>query len=499
METRSPELGAQTSSVLILYGAVAALAAGLLVFSQTAAYSADEGFHLVAAQLVRAGRRLYLDFFYQHPPLYPYVVAAWMRAFGESWRSAHVLSALLTSGCVFLVAEFVFGRLGDPDWRLAGGLVAAVLVGLQSLVIQFGTIAQPYGLSLFLAFLSARLATAAVDRERGYLPFWAGLCSGGAAAVSLLAAPVATILLLWMARQNRAGDRRKKCIWSLAGAAIPFLPLLWLAARAPRQTVFDIFTYHLFYRGIGYPRAWNLRIWGQWMDSAQILLPALLAGMGLLFAAQEHAWEARRRAEVYLCAWLAAGLGVWVALVRPTFPQYFVLLVPFLSVPAAVGVRALAEKIGPAAHPLWPAAGVATLFALGLGKWAYESRPDSGFQWKYYEDIASVVNRVAPPDVPVFSTEDCIYFAARRLPPAGLENPDFRLPAGLAAKARMEPVSGLEASVAAGRFGAVAIWSGDGWVNSLALPSRYARYETVHGYEIFWDRIAGRRDVTEAR
>lgn len=499
METRSQRLGAPTTSVFILYGVMAALAAGLLAFSQTAAYSADEGFHLVAAQLIGAGKRPYADFFYQHPPLYPYLDAAWMGAFGESWRSVHVLSALLTGGCVFLVAEFVFGRLGDPDWRLAGGVVAALLVGLQSLVIQFGTIAQPYGLSLFLAFLGFRLATAAVDREGGSLPFWAGLSAGAAAAASLLAAPVAPLLLLWMARQNRAGDQRKKGVWLLAGAAIPFLPLVWLAAQAPRQAVFDILTYHLFYRAIGYPRAWNLRMWGQWMDSAQILLPVLLAGTGLLFAAQERAWESRRRAETYLCAWLAAGLGVWAALVRPALPQYWILTVPFLSVPAAVGVHALAVKIGPAAHPLWPAVGAAALFALPLGKWAYESRQNPGFRWQYHEDIARVLNRAAPPDAPVFSTEDCIYFAARRLPPAGLENPDFRLPAAVAARARMEPVSGLEASVAAGRFGAIAIWSGDGWVNSFALPSRYARHETVHGYEIFWDWAAGRRDATEGR
>ncbi|HWU41276.1 MAG TPA: hypothetical protein VN203_26785, partial [Candidatus Acidoferrum sp.] len=87
---------------MMLLAALVPVVAGLMAFSQTLAWYGDEGMHLLAGQLVNAGKRPYLDFFYQHPPLYAYLTAGWMRVFGDNWRSAHVLSALLAGGCIFL-------------------------------------------------------------------------------------------------------------------------------------------------------------------------------------------------------------------------------------------------------------------------------------------------------------------------------------------------------------------------------------------------------------
>src|SRR5215212_6578378 len=92
--------------------ATAAIAACLLAYSQLVAYFGNESFHLLAAQLINAGKRPYLDFFYQHVPLYAYLSALWMRAFGESWQSAHVMSALAVGGSVLLTAECIYSRLG---------------------------------------------------------------------------------------------------------------------------------------------------------------------------------------------------------------------------------------------------------------------------------------------------------------------------------------------------------------------------------------------------
>lgn len=49
---------------------LASLTALLLACSQAVALYADEGFHLLAARLGNAVRKLYLDFFYPHAPLY---------------------------------------------------------------------------------------------------------------------------------------------------------------------------------------------------------------------------------------------------------------------------------------------------------------------------------------------------------------------------------------------------------------------------------------------
>src|SRR5262245_18883741 len=82
---------------------IAALAVGLLAYSQSVAYFGNESFHLLAAQLINSGETPYLDFFYQHPPFFSYLIAVWMRFLGENWRSVHILSALLTGGCILIV------------------------------------------------------------------------------------------------------------------------------------------------------------------------------------------------------------------------------------------------------------------------------------------------------------------------------------------------------------------------------------------------------------
>jgi hypothetical protein len=68
-----------------LCGLVALLSAGLLVYSQTKAMAWDEGFHLLAAQLIKAGKKPYLDFCFPQTPLNAYWNAGWMVIFGDSW------------------------------------------------------------------------------------------------------------------------------------------------------------------------------------------------------------------------------------------------------------------------------------------------------------------------------------------------------------------------------------------------------------------------------
>src|ERR1700741_2988196 len=47
-------------------------------------------YHLLAAQMVAAGRKPYLDFFVQQVPLYPLICGAWLRIFGTSWPAANL-------------------------------------------------------------------------------------------------------------------------------------------------------------------------------------------------------------------------------------------------------------------------------------------------------------------------------------------------------------------------------------------------------------------------
>jgi len=65
----------------------------------------------VAAQLIREGKQPYVDFFYQHPPVYAYLLAAWMGLLGDSWRSAGAAAGLFTAGAVGMVAGYVGSRV----------------------------------------------------------------------------------------------------------------------------------------------------------------------------------------------------------------------------------------------------------------------------------------------------------------------------------------------------------------------------------------------------
>src|SRR5262249_32159039 len=144
---------------------------------------------------------------------------------------------------------------------------------------------------------------------------------------------------------------------------VPFIPLLWLALLAPRATLFNIFEHHFFHRSSSNWAALhhNLKVLTQVL-SGQFLLLIVFAGMGLLFVFGRSQWDPERKAEFYLCGWLAATLGIFLATARFTFPQYFVLLVPFLSILAAIGITPIAYWFSLSRRPTWLMLGVLALF-----------------------------------------------------------------------------------------------------------------------------------------
>src|ERR1700685_4195237 len=198
------------TAFLLLASTALLIAAGLLVYSQTMGFVWDEGFHLVAAQMILAGKRPYIDFCFPQTPLNAYWNAGWMRVFGESWRVVHIFAALLTAGAMFLAADFVFARFAVPRWRLPCALVAMFFVGLNTNVVEFGPVGQAYGISLFLIVAAFRITLAAA-RRKGVLPAFAGgMLAGAAAGCSLLTAPVVPVLLTWLVTYNRQGYRWRK-------------------------------------------------------------------------------------------------------------------------------------------------------------------------------------------------------------------------------------------------------------------------------------------------
>ncbi|HTR38171.1 MAG TPA: hypothetical protein VMH80_19815 [Bryobacteraceae bacterium] len=477
---------------LWLCGVVAAIAVALLIYSQTKAFTWDEGFHLLAAQLIEGGKRPYLDFFFPQTPLNAYWNAGWMRIFDDSWRVVHAVAALATSGAVLLTADFVFTRFPASPWRLAAALAAAVLVGANVLVVQFGTIGQAYGLCLLLVVAAFRLAILAVGRKSAVWALGAGFLAAAAAGSSLLTAPVAPVLLLWLMFYNREGSRWQNCAVFVAGGALAFLPVLALAVQGLPQTVFDIFKYHLFYRDVEWEGAGaqNINVLFSWIDSAHALILGALALAGLLFTVRREV-DRIRRSEFYLCFWLAAALAVYLATAHPTFERYYLLIVPFLAIPAAFGLYEISSRLNPHQRTLWPLLALSLLLCLGLGKALYERHEQDNYSWPAFEAIAKKIDQVTPPGAPLFADEH-FYFLTRRPPPSGTEYADAQkidLPPPLSASLHLVPRKEWARRIQAGMFSTVETCrdEDDERFQVLGVPPLYRRKAVMQDCTIFWD------------
>ena len=485
-----------------LWLAAGAVLTFLFVYSQTLAWTSDESFHLLAALSVNAGHTPYLDFFYQHPPLYVYLTAAWMRLFGETWRSVHVMSALLTMAGIVLVADFLFSRLPHDSWRLGATGAAMLLAGLERQTLKVGVVAQQYGLCIFLLALAFRLAIASVDRRRGFLPVWAGVCAGAAAASNLLVAPAAPILLIWLLHESEPDTRRRQSVRYLAGTVIPFIPLLWLFARASRHVYFNVVEYHLRYRREeNLDAGWttfkiDANTLTSWTDASQPVLLISLAALGLAFITGPD-WPRRTRSEFLLCLWLAAGLALVAAGAHPTFPAYFVTTLPFLGVLAGVGLYAVASRI-------WaPRRGHAVFLALAFLyvmtplkmivplKALYRDPSSLEWTWRYYEALAKKVQELTPKDSRVYATRQHFFVASRRPFLPGRESYHVgKLPAHRAESLGYGSEDRLRQHVLAGHFATIVIWPDEDkrLFEELMSTDLYARREGWGEAQIFWDK-----------
>jgi hypothetical protein len=477
---------------LVLCGLVALSAAVIGIYSQTNACAFDEGFHLLAAQLMKAGKRPYLDFFFAQAPLNAWWNAAWMLVFGDTWRVAHAAATLATVGAVLLAADFVFVNLPVSRWRLPASLAAVLLVGGNWLLVEFAPIAQAYALCLLLTVVAFRFAVAAVGRKGLLLAGLAGCAAGASAASSLLTAPIAPVMVLWILVYNRVGSRLARVAAFILGSAVPFLPVLWLYFHGPFQVRFGIIDFHLFYRKVEWDGSLrhNLELMASWIDSGHALFLGLLAVAGVLYIARGSGWVRERRAEFYLAGWMALGQIGYLCYVRPTFAQYFSLTIPFLGILASVGFYAVGSRLRSPDRPWVPFSVLAFLLCFGLARDIYDDRdshtlPD-------YEEVARKVDQVTPHHGMLLADEFA-YFMTRRTPPSGLEYDDshkLRLSAKDSAALHVFSRPELVRRVKAGTYDTVESCDDDDdeELDALGLPDIYAQKAVIQGCKVYWER-----------
>jgi hypothetical protein len=486
MDDSSPGERGQLRS---LCAAAAIVLAGLLIYSQTQAFAWDEGFHLVAAQLILAGKRPYLDFCFPQTPFNTYLTAGWMRLFGDNWRAVHILETLCVAAAAFLVADFIRTRFPVPQWRVAAAVTALVAVGMNAQVVLFGTIGQSYGLSLLLVVVAYRLAVVAVERAGPWVAASAGFVVGAAAGSSLLTAPVAPVVFLWLLFCNRAGNRWAKGAACLAGGIISWLPIAWLYRQGPTQTIFNLFLYQLKYR-----HKWNgvvrqdIGALSSWINSAQGISLALLAAAGLWFLCKHCDWPRERRAEFYFSFWLAAALSAELATAHPTFERYFMVMVPFVAIPAVAGFYAVGVRLVGAHQSVLAACVLVFVLMLGLGRALFDD--SDSYAWSDLEAISRKVEQVTPPGATLWADE-LIYFILRRPPPEGMQfsyaHDIEEMPAAQAAMLHILTSSELRRRTAAGAYRTVAACYDTENTDASKVPDYYRQKATVKDCTIYWD------------
>jgi 4-amino-4-deoxy-L-arabinose transferase-like glycosyltransferase len=475
---------------LLLVGTALLIAAGLLVYSETMAFVWDEGFHMVAAQMILAGKRPYIDFCFPQTPLNAYWNAGWMSVFGESWRVVHVFAALLTAGATFLTADFVFARVGVERWRLVLALVALFFVGLNTNVVEFGPVGQAYGMCLFLSVAAFRMALVAAQREGVWPALATGILAGASAACSLLTAPVAPVLLTWLVFYNRRGYRWLKSGAFVAGALMAFTPVLWLFSEAPRQVFFNVIQYQAIYRRVNWTGATthDVDVLSAWLVSSQGLLMGLLGIAGGAFILKRSNWERERRAEFLLCLWLTLALTAYIATAHPTFERYFLFVVPFLAILATLGLYDVSSRLFGPDRLRWPAAVLMAIVALALGRALFDDR--DSVTWYDYQKIANKVAAVTPASARLYADE-LVYFLLQHIPPSGMEFSyahKLELPAAQEKLYHIVSESELGRRVKAGEFATVQNCNDD-TIEKLGLDQVFPHKADILDCTVYWGKV----------
>ncbi len=439
---------------VLLWTTLFLISAGIFIYAESMAFVWDEGFHLVAAQLIAWGKTPYIDFIFPQTLLNAYFNAAVLRTVGHDWHAVHAFDALFVAGAVCLTATYVMQHFPDRRWALSCAVAVACLVGLNTVIIPYGPVAQAYGSGTFLAVAAFRVAIPSIERPALWLSFLAALLAGAAAGSTLLTAPVLPVLLVWILIENKAGSRSAKFVAFCVGAIVPFAPEIWLFFKNPQVTFFNVVRYQAIFRRVnwGDANSHDFDVFTDWTVSAPTLLLGMFAIIGLLFIAKKSDWDRSVRREFYLAAALAGALGLYISTAHPTFGRYFIFMVPFTAIVASAGFYYTAVQLVSHERPRWPMAVLVFILGASAAKYVFDDREGTG--WSDYEKISAKIKEVTPAGKEYYADE-LVYFLLRQTPPSGMEfsySHKLELPPKEEALYHMVSLKELKQQVAAGRF-----------------------------------------------
>lgn len=293
----------------------------------------------VAAGALAVHYRLYADFVFLQPPLYPLLLAGLYAVFD----SHHLLAARLvtfafTAGSVALLLHLLT-RLGAG---LAVAAVLTTLVLLSPFMAWVLSTARNDAMPFFLMLAGVVAYLHLGGSPRGIRLFLAAALLGAAACtkVSYVFAPA--IVGLHLLAVTPRSDLARRAGWFTLGIGTSALPAAWYLATATEGFFYGVVTYHLTapiawytWEGRAAELAVEHRLYG--------LLGLLATGTNLallLILAWAATWAALRRGApaaglpartgLLMCG-LAAGALLFGFLPSPSWPMYFAPAAPFLA------------------------------------------------------------------------------------------------------------------------------------------------------------------------
>jgi hypothetical protein len=295
---------------------------------------------------------------------------------------------------------------------------------------------------------------------------------------------------VWLAWQNRAGNRWAKFAVFAIAAVIPFAPEIWILVQSPAVTRFNVIDYHLLYRQVQWPGAisHDLGVMISWVDCGDALMLGALAIAALWFIHFQSDWTFSVRAEYYLCAALAIVLSAQILTAHPTFQRYFIFAVPFLAILASAGLYFGSSRLQNTDRRLWPVLAVAVVSLVDLSKVLHD-RADN-FEWSDIERIAAKIDQVTPANGAIFADEQ-IFFVTRRPPTPGMELADshkLEMPPDLAAQRHILPSSVLERQVKAKRFDTIQTCGDDEQVEKWGYAKLYHEKAEIEDCTVYWGK-----------
>ena len=284
------------------------LAAAIVTYSQTRyAFSWDEGFHLLTAQLIKNGKRPYLDFFFPQTPLNAYWNAWWMKLFGDTWHTAHAAAGVCTGAAIMLTIDFVYTRFLIPGWQAAGGISGGSSGGPKR---HRGGIRRGRASLWTRPVSNGGLLPAGPDRgAQPAIRCWPLLPDAwrrGCRIHAIDRADSARALDLDRFLQHRGQSLGESSrVPDRVRRPFPSRSRCW-RCRTSASSCSTCIEYHAFHRQEEWDGAiqHDLEIMSNWVDSGQSLLLIVFGIAGLWYIRKKSGWERSRKGEFYLCAWI---------------------------------------------------------------------------------------------------------------------------------------------------------------------------------------------------